>query len=41
MTRLERIAIRLLQADKPLPVDLTTKLLADGVDASALERKYG
>lgn len=34
------IAILLLKRGDPLPVDLTTKLLAAGIDVSALERKY-
>lgn len=41
MTRLERIAVRLLQAEKPLPVDLIARLLEQGVDVSELERRYG
>lgn len=37
--RTER-AIRRLQRGKPLPVDMTARLLEAGVDVSALERRY-
>jgi|GEM_PF-2987980 len=35
------VAVLLLKADKPLPLDLQEELMADGVDVAALEDKYG
>lgn len=34
------LAIRLLQAGRPLTLTLTTKLLEAGIDVAALERKH-
>lgn len=36
-----RRAIARLKAGLPLPVDLQTALLADGIDVATLERRYG
>lgn len=36
-----QLAIRLLTAGLPLPVDLTARLLEAGIDVAALERRYG
>jgi hypothetical protein len=33
-------AIALLKAGHPIPLDLAAKLLARGIDVTALERKY-
>lgn len=40
MNRLLRNAILLLRNGYPLPVDVATNLMAEGIDVAALEAKY-
>lgn len=40
MTSSRRLAVFLLKRGQPLPVDLIEKLLAQGIDVSALERRH-
>lgn len=36
-----QLAIAMLRAGMPLPVDLQASLIAGGFDVAALERRYG
>jgi hypothetical protein len=41
MTTAYKIAVLLLKRDRPIPLDLAARLIAEGHDLHALERRHG